>query len=181
MTTCISTGDARQDPAGDLPVAANPAMPSTDVRAVAGRKLLVQLHVAQQARPRVAAFEKVVTQDPVQRQAARQRALEGIDVVDALADERAFTEHILIDIGNGSRIRIDARLTAEKPRVSRPVGAGQAHRDTRLKNAVAAGDPSGRAISGHGVEPRDDSADAPSHRRIVARSRAAIACRCRAR
>ena len=37
-----------------------------------------------------------------------QRALEGIDVVDALADVAAFAEEILIHVGHGGRVRVEA-------------------------------------------------------------------------
>ena len=33
-----------------------------------------------------------------------QRLLEGVDIVDALADERPFAENVLIDVGNGARV-----------------------------------------------------------------------------
>src|ERR1700730_171175 len=77
-----------------------------------------------------------------------------MDVVDALADERAFTEDILIKVGNGSRIGVYPRLAAEKSRISGAVGPGQAHRDARLKNAVTAGHQRSVAISTPRVESR---------------------------
>ena len=83
-------GNARQQPPRKLPVAANPAVPAAHVRAVAGGIVLVQLHVAQQPGARVAAFEQIVAQDPVLGEASPERPLERIDVVDPLADERAF-------------------------------------------------------------------------------------------
>ena len=42
-----------------------------------------------------------------------ERALERIDVVDALADERAFVEQVLVDVRHGARVLIDARLAAD--------------------------------------------------------------------
>ena len=60
-----------------------------------------------------------MAEDAVLGKAAVERALEGIDVVDALADERAFAEQVLVDVGDGARVRIDAGLAAEQPRVAR--------------------------------------------------------------
>src|SRR5476649_2125092 len=117
MTAPISSRHTRQHPRGQLPVAAYPAMASRDVRAVTRGKLLVQLHVAEQACPCVTTFQKVVAEDPVLRQTPRECMLECIDVVDAFADKRSFAEQILVDVGNNSRIRVDARLAAEKSRV----------------------------------------------------------------
>src|SRR5450631_3950919 len=125
MKASIGARHARHDPRSELPVAAYPAMASTHIGAVARRKLLVQLHVAEQTRPRIAPFEKVMTQDPVFGKTARQGTFEGIDVVDALADEGSFAEHVLVDVGNDARVWIDTRLAPEEARVSRPVGAGQ--------------------------------------------------------
>jgi hypothetical protein len=58
--------------------------------------------------------------------AAAERLLEGIDIVDALADERAFAEQILIDVGDGAGVRVDARFAAVQAGIARAVGARQA-------------------------------------------------------
>src|SRR5688572_3287835 len=110
-------GHAAQQPAGDLPVAADPAVPAAHVRAVARRILLVQLDIAQQPGARITAFQQVVAENAVLRKASLERALERIDVIDALADERAFAEEILVRVGNGARVRVDAGLRAEELRV----------------------------------------------------------------
>ena len=112
-----------QQPARDLPVAADPAVPAAHVRAVARRILLVQLHVAQQAGARIAAFQQIVAEDAVLGKAPSERALERIDVVDALADERAFAEQILVHVGNGARVRIDAGLARRTAARSASVGS----------------------------------------------------------
>ena len=61
---------ARQQPARDLPVAADPAVPAADVGAVARGIVLVHLDVAEQPRARVAPFEEIVAEDPVLGKAA---------------------------------------------------------------------------------------------------------------
>src|SRR5512146_2320076 len=115
----IGARHARQQPVRDLPVAANPAVASLDVRAVARRIVLVQLDVAQQPGARVATLEQVVAQDAVFRQTLPQRELERVDVVDALADERAFTEDVLVDVRYGARVRVDAGVARVQPRIQR--------------------------------------------------------------
>jgi hypothetical protein len=67
----------------------------------------------------VTAFQQVVAEDAVFREAAGQRLLEGCDVVDALADEGAFLERILIDIGHRPGVRVDARLAAVQAGIAR--------------------------------------------------------------
>ena len=45
-------------------------------------------------------------------------------------------EQILVNIGDGVRIRIDARITPPESRIPRPVRAGQAHGHAGLQDAV---------------------------------------------
>ncbi len=137
---------ARVQPGGNLPVAADPAVAAADVRGVVRRILLVQLHVAQQRRARIAALQQVVTQDAIFGKAILQRALERVDVVDALADERTFAEQVLVDVGDGARIRINPGLGAEEPRIARAIRARQAHRHARLHDAVARGHALARGV-----------------------------------
>jgi hypothetical protein len=60
-----------QEPAGELPVAADPALAAADVGAVVGGVVLVQMDVAEERRTGVAAFEQVVAEDPVLRESGR--------------------------------------------------------------------------------------------------------------
>src|SRR5437867_13051885 len=114
---------ARQHPASELPIPANPAMSACNVRGVPSRMIFVQLHVAQQSGSRITSLQKIVAQYPVLGEAVLERALECIDLIDSLTDERAFTEHVLVDIGNGACIGVDARLATVESRVPRPVRA----------------------------------------------------------
>ena len=141
-------------PADDLPVAADPAVAAGDVGVVARGRLLHHLHVADQAAARVAAFQQVVAEDAVLRQAIAQHVFEGVDVVDPLADERAFAEQVLVDVGHGAGVGVDAEITAEQACVARAVGAGQAQSDARLQDAVAADHPRrlGRAAQARAVQ-----------------------------
>ena len=78
-----------------------------------------------------------MTQNPIFGKASTQGTFEHVDIVDALADERAFIEQILIHIGHGPGIGIDARLAATQACVESPVGAGQAYGHPWLKDAIA--------------------------------------------
>ena len=132
----VATRHAGQQPAPELPVAADPAMTPPHVVLVAGRVLFVHLHVGQQPGARVAAFEQVVTEDPVLREPAAHSPLERVHVVDALADEGPFAEQVLVDVGHHAGIRVDARLAGPEPRVPRPGRAGKADGHPGLKDAV---------------------------------------------
>ena len=137
LTAPARARNTRQQPARKLPIPADPAVPPGHVRGVAVGIFLVQMHIAQQARTRIAAFEKIVAQDPVLRKAPAHRPFERIDIVDALADERAFAKQVLVHIRDGTRIRIDARLGSAHARIARAVRAGQARGHAWLQDAVA--------------------------------------------
>ena len=79
---------------------------------VARRMFFVQRHIAQQGRTAIGAFDQVVAENRVLGKVAA-ALLEGIDVVDPLADERAFAEQILIDVRDDARVRIDARIAGD--------------------------------------------------------------------
>jgi hypothetical protein len=80
-----------------------------------------------------------VAEDVVVGKAPGERALEHVDVVDSLADERAFAEGVLVHIRNRARIRVDARIARMEACVPRPVRSRQAHAHTRLQDPVALG------------------------------------------
>ncbi len=90
-------------------------MASTDVGGIAAGVFLVKCDIAQEAAAREAALEQIVTEDAIFGQSVREDTLERIDIVDALADKRAFAEEILVDIRDGECVRIDARGCAEQP------------------------------------------------------------------
>src|SRR6185295_16288473 len=111
------------------------------IREVAGRIILVQLHVAEQPRTGVASLQQVMTKNPVFGEAPLEGLFERLDVIDPLADERAFLEEVLVDVGDGARIGIDTGLAPEKPRIPGPVRAGEAGGHARLQNAVTLTNP----------------------------------------
>nr|GFC86757.1 hypothetical protein [Tanacetum cinerariifolium] len=124
-------------------------MPAFDVRAIARGVLLVHLHIAQQTGARIATFDQIVAEDLVVRQATFQRAGKSIHLVDALADERALLEQVLIDVRDRSGIGIDTGIAAEQLGVGRAGDAGQADAHARLQNGVPGND-----VRTHGIEHR---------------------------
>src|SRR5208282_6077478 len=98
----------RQQPPHQLPIPANPTVAAAHVRVILRRIFLVQLHIAQQPRPRVAPFQKIVAEYPVLGETPLQRPLERIDVINPLANERTLAEQVLVNVGDNASIRVDA-------------------------------------------------------------------------
>ena len=145
----IDARRARPQPREDLPVAAHPAVLAADVAEIGRGHVLVDLHAAQQRGTRVGALQQVVAEDEVFGEAPVEGLSEGVDVVDALADERALAEEILIDVRDLLRIRIESRLAAGEAGVEAAVGGAQAHAHPGLEDRVAFDD-----ASLAGIEPR---------------------------
>ncbi len=90
-------------------------MAALDVAAVAGRIVFDQLHVGEQTRSCMAAFEQVVAENFVFREARAKRFFERIYFVDALTDERSLTEQVLVNVRRSSRVGINPRFAAAQP------------------------------------------------------------------
>ena len=105
------------------------------------RELLEQLDVGDEPRAGEDPFEQVVAQQAVLGHASGQGRFEGVDLVDALAGVGAFAEQILIDIGDGGGIGVDAGRPGEDALVERPetIG-GHRGRDARLQHGVSVDD-----------------------------------------
>ena len=88
----VRAGNTRQHPSQELPITANPAVPTVHICIVAVRIFLIEHYIAQQPRPRITPFQKIVAEDPVLGETSFERSLEGINFVYAFADERAFTK-----------------------------------------------------------------------------------------
>ena len=162
-----------KNPRKQLPVAARPAMLAIGRDIVSGRKLLDELDIGGEPGAREGAFEEIVAEQRVLGDASVERALEGVDVVDALAGIGAFAEQVLVDVGDGRRIGIDAAGAGEDALIERSVPAGrEGWDDARLQDGIAVDHtPSWRRRSAAG------SAGAPSCRSAGARHLAAAAYR----
>ncbi|MCY1219812.1 hypothetical protein D9M72_318020 [compost metagenome] len=130
-----------EDPAKQLPVATRPPMLAPGRHVVARGKLFDHLDVGGQPGTGEHSFEQVMAEQRVLRDPAAERRFKGIDIIDALARIGALAKEILVDVGGGRRVGIDAARPGEDPLVERTLAANrQRWRDARLENAVAAHD-----------------------------------------
>lgn len=116
------------------------------IGAVARRVGLEQLHVAEQARVCIAAFDQVVAEHAVVGEAAIQGPLEGIHGVDALANEGAAEKQVLIDVRHSLGIGVDTGIAAEQACIGRARHAGQADAHAWLQDRVARADAAGTRV-----------------------------------
>ena len=89
-----------------------------------------------------------MAQDAVLREAVLDGQLEGGEVVDALADEGALPEDVLVDVRDGAGVGVDARLAALQAPIAGVFPALQARTDARLQDAV----PGDHALPGRIVD-----------------------------
>ncbi len=101
-------GAAPEHPRQQLPVAAHPTVRARRCSGVACGILVDEFDVRRESGPREDALEQVVAQQRILRHATRQRRLERVDVVDALADVRSLAAQVLVHVGHGGRVRVDA-------------------------------------------------------------------------
>ena len=130
-------GTQRQEPARDLPVAADPARPAGRLDRVRRRVVFEHDHVADQPGAAVRTLEEVMAEHAVVGERALEDIAQRIEIVDALADERALGEQVLIDVADRARVRIDAGLGCEQLGEARAVRAIGRDRDPRLQDRVA--------------------------------------------
>ena len=131
---------------------------------VARRKFFDDFDIGDESRARECPFEQIVTEQRALRHAIRQRRLERIDVVDAFAGVRAFAEQILIDVGDGRAVRIDARHAGEDALEQRAFATdGQRRRHSRLQYGVAFDDAARGRVEARMIERMRELADQASH------------------
>ncbi len=123
------------------------------VREIARGVVVVDVDVRRQTGARVAPLDEVVRQKAVLGKAPLRRTLEGIDVVDPLPGEAPLAVQVLVHVGHGRRVRIDARMPRVDGGEVRAIGARQRHADARLEDPVAAHDTPARGVV-HGAVQR---------------------------
>ena len=167
-------GEVTCDPRQQLPVAPGPAVLALRVDVVACRKLVDHLDIRREARAREDAFEEVVAEQRVVAHPSCHRRLERVDVVDALAGERAFAEQVLVHVGRGRCVGVDARRAGEDLLVPRAVAAERQRRcHARLQDRVAVDDPLPGDVEARRVDRMGHLADQPQ-RGVARQARVAV-------
>ena len=80
---------------------------------IADREIFDQFDISYEGAARQRTFEQIMAENSVFLDLALDRGLEGVDVVEALASERAFTSDVLVDVRNGEDVRVDAAIGGE--------------------------------------------------------------------
>src|SRR5437764_8813448 len=101
----------RQQPSSDLPVAAQPAMFATVVRAVMRRIIFDYFDISDQPRASVSAFDQVVTEQRILREAMLEYALHHWNFVNPFTRENPFAVQILVNIRDRMGVNIHSGLT----------------------------------------------------------------------
>ena len=129
------------------------------VGVVVGRIIVQEFDVCHKRSARVETFKEVVAEQRVFGNAVSQRHLEGVNIVETFARVAAFTEEVLINVGDGGRVRINARVAGEDTRKQRARGARQRDADARLQNRVAFRDAPLLFVVARAIERVRDRAD----------------------
>ena len=102
-----------KDPRQQLPVTPRPAVLACRSDVVPRWKFLDYLDIRNQSCARKDPLEEIMTEQHAVGYPTGEGRFEGIDMVDALASVRAFTEEILVDIRHGGSVWIDAACARE--------------------------------------------------------------------
>ena len=127
-------------------------MQAPNPRQVVAWEIVDDLDIGAQRHARKQAFKQVVAQQRVVGHAAVERALERVDVVNALADVTAFAKEILIHVRHRRRVRVEADVPGEHLGKRRRRSADRIDRDARLQNAVAFGDAARLRIEARAIQ-----------------------------
>ena len=98
-------GHVPQNPGGDLPVAANPAVLALAVAGVVERHVFKQLDIGGQTHTDVRAFDQVVAQQGFGGKSMPKALIERRDIVDGFAVKNGFAEQVLLRVGYGLAYR----------------------------------------------------------------------------
>src|SRR5271156_7082249 len=101
--------------------------------------------------PRRKFLDQIVAEQRVVGDAARERGLEDVNLVNPLAAVGAFVEQVLVNVGHGERIRIDSSRAREYALEYRALAAGRRRRgNPRLKNAMTLDDATKARVEARG-------------------------------
>ena len=100
------------------------------------RILFEQDDVCYQPDTPVDSFDQVVTEQRIFRHPSRQAALERVQIVDALANVNPFAEQILVGVGHGPGVWIQADVPGKDAGEAGDVSAGRSDFDARLQQGI---------------------------------------------
>jgi hypothetical protein len=123
------------------------------------RVVVDDFNIGREAGTRVCAFDEVVREQGVAWEAAVEHRVEGRDFVDALAGEDALAVEVLVDVGDGACVDIEACFAGEEGGQARARGGLHADADPRLQDAVAMRDDATLGVDDGAVERMRHGAD----------------------
>src|SRR5664280_451627 len=139
-----------KNPRKQLPVAARPTVLARCGNIVTRRKVLKDLDIGDQSRAGKYALQQVVAENAAFRDTAGESGLEGIHIVNTLATVGALLEQVLINVGHGGGIWVDAGWAREHALIDRAIPLGRKRRrHSWLQHAITL-DHTVR----YGIEPR---------------------------
>src|SRR5688572_27059006 len=124
--------NTRKKPGEYLPVAANPPMLTSCFDIDPRRVFVEQLDVGDRADTGETPLDQIVAQNMIGRKRVLRCGGKRVDVVNAFAGITAFAEQILVNVRNGSAVRVKSAAVGIDPREPRPVCACQAYTHARL-------------------------------------------------
>ena len=161
-----------ENPRKQLPISARPPMLPGGRGFVMRREVIEKLGVCRQSGPRENALEKIVAKQGVVSYLAHESFFERVDVVDSFAGVRTLAEQILVNVGSGGCVRVNAARPGKHFLEKRTFSLRrQGGSNARLDNSV----PVHNAFFGL-TELGHDSRGAPSSRSSGRPRLEAIAC-----
>ena len=143
---------------------AHPPVGASRRRCVTRGILVHEFDVRRQPGPSEDSFEQVVAQQGVFGNSARERRLERVDIVNALADIRPLAAQVLVHVGYGGRIRVDAAGAGNEALVARAVVTKrQRRRDSWLQHRVTLDDSPAVLVKARRIQGVPHLADQPAH------------------
>ncbi len=121
-----------------MPVAARPSVLAGCGNVVTRRKIFKDFDIGDQPRAGKNTLQQVVAENRAFRDTARKRRLEGIHIVNALAAVGALLEQVLINVGHGRCVWVDAGRAREHALIQRAIArGGKRWRHPGLQHAIS--------------------------------------------
>src|SRR4029434_4725110 len=144
---------AAEDPRQQLPVTASPAVLGSRGGRIVRRKLIEELDIGDKSCPREDPFKEVVTQQDILRHPPGEGCLKCIYVVDPFTDVRTLTEKVLVNVGDGRCVGVNAARAREDALKKRALAIGRQGRgDAWLKQGVALNDSTDMRVKPRPIE-----------------------------